>query len=142
MRWILATALLAVGCGADRKAEAERRAAEKQELTAAAVAAAKAKAQAVDKDRPALVARAIADMRRLGKNEFGDSAAAAAVITADESGIKVQNEKKWDVNGVYAGADKNGKRFTAPFTVTLEIIGGKLNTNVAELKKRTYGEGP
>src|SRR5687768_2028009 len=111
MRCILATAVLAIGCGADRKAEAARQAAVMQ----AEAAAAKAEEAAIAKDKSVLVARAIADMRRLGEREFGDTSAAAAVITADVSGIKVQNDKKWDVSGVYSGFDKNGKAFTAPF---------------------------
>jgi len=88
----------------------------------------------------------LAESLKPGTRVPGYRNAVPSGLTAAESGIKVQNEKKWDVSGSYAGLDKNGNAFTAPFTVTLEIIGGKLNTNVAELKKRTYKdegkEGP
>jgi hypothetical protein len=131
MRFILLTAFLAIGCGGDKAAQQERRVADERALAAA-----------VAKDRPALVKRAVADMRKMLEREFGAKNGAAAVIAADESGIKDFGGDKWDVNGTIEGLDKDGRAFTAPFTVTLQILQGKLNTNVVELKRRTYKDGP
>ena len=105
-------------------------------------AAAKAKVVAIRKDRPALVARAVDEMRRAATDNFGKKEAEAAVISADLTSIKDHDGDKWVVTGKYEGADKGGKQFTAPFSVTLQVLFYSLQVTDVRMQNRTYKDGP
>jgi hypothetical protein len=130
MRFVLASSLLVVGCGGD--ARSDRIA--KQE------AAAKAKVVAIRKDRPALVDRAVDEVRKSATNNFGEKEAEAAVITADVSGIKDHDDDRWVVSGKYEGRDKVGRRFTAPFSVSLQVLFYSLHVTDVQMNDPEYNE--
>lgn len=132
MRFLLASSLLVVGCGGDSRSA----------KIAKDEAVAKAKVVAIRSDRPALIDRAVNEMRKSATYNIGQKEAEAAVITADESGIKDHEGDRWVVSGKYEGHDKGGKRFTAPFSVTLQVLFYSLHVTDVQMKERQYHEPP
>lgn len=132
MRFLLASSLLVIGCGGDARSE----------KIAKEEAVAKAKVVAIRNDRPALVDRAVSEVRKSATYNIGQKEAEAAVITADESGIKDHDGDRWVVSGKYEGHDKVGKRFTAPFSVTLQVLFYSLHVTDVQMKERQYHELP
>lgn len=132
MRFLLASSLLVVGCGGDSRSA----------RIAKEEAAAKAKVVAIRNDRPALVSRAVDEMRKSATYNIGQKEAEAAVITADVSGIKDHDGDRWVVSGRYEGHDEGGKRFTAPFTVTLQVLFYSLHVADVQMKERQYNDTP
>ena len=97
-----------------------------------------AKAEAIRKDRPRLSKEAVQRMRANAAREFGFDAVATAQIQVQENGLKDLGGDRWEVSGTYHGEDKDGKLFTAPFVVEMEIVDGNLKTKRPVLKDRTY----
>jgi len=140
MRMILAVAFCTFGCGGETS---------KRETAAPAPNpidsfedARKERIEAIRKDRAGLVREAVNHVRRSAAASFGIEAAKAAKITADESGVKDHGPEKWKVEGTYAGEDEIGRRFTAPFTVTLGVVSTEISSDDVELGERKYAERP
>lgn len=55
---------------------------------------------------------------------FGNDAADHGTITADKEAVKKFGENKWEVNGRYKGADKEGNPIERTWTATIEIEDG------------------
>ena len=135
MRVILSASMLALGCGGEAKLD---KLPNNSANVAVNVERAKARAALVKKDHKAIAAKAVERIRRAAHEDFGPNAAATAVITADEKNVKVLGDERWQVTGHYAGQDEDGKEFTAPFTVSLQILMYSLYADGFELSERTY----
>ena len=105
-------------------------------------AAAKAKVVAIRNDRPALVTRAVTEVRKAAAEDFGKKEADDAVISCDLSCIKDKNGDCWVVTGNYEGKDVVGKQFTAPFSVTMQVLFYSLHVTDVHMQNRTYKDDP
>ena len=136
MRMILTASLLALGCGGG-EAKLDKLPNNSANV-AVNVERAKARVVLIKKDFKLMAEKAADRMRRMAHENFGSNAAKTAVITTNEKNVKVVGDERWLVTGQYAGKDQDGKEFTAPFTVSLQILMYSLYADGIEMDERTY----
>jgi len=135
MRLLLISVVLTVGCTHESRSPVPQRFDDAFRIEETF---ANARLNAIRMDRFGLVAKAVEQMRQATIKRFGPKAATEATIAADLHDVNEVAPDKWEVVGSYDGSDRSGKRFIAPFVVSMEIVVGHLMASRVKLKERTY----
>ena len=92
----------------------------------------------VAKDRAVLHPKAIESFKEAIETNWGTDVAEKGQYNVVK--VKDFGDAKWEVYGIYNGADAEGKVMEADWVVTMEISMGKLQVTQTSLKERRYND--